>query len=111
MSLPVKGIIYEALSGYHFQTRTGDARRTACADFELNMAECLEAYGVRKGYDLCYKYIEDLHECKSKHLQTMRSVYINHVRTKKLITGEIPWEKRRSEPVPYDAFISGVFYP
>lgn len=109
--LPMKGLIYEVLTGNHNQMVNSDGRRSACADIELNMMECLEAYGSKKGLDLCYKYIEDFQECRNKNLAHARVHYMRMIRAKKIATGEIPWDKRVTDPVPYDSFINGTFFP
>lgn len=47
-----------------------------CGTFELNMMECLEAYGLDKGKLRCKDLIEDFQECASKNKQMMR-VYVS----------------------------------
>lgn len=43
-----------------------------CAPFELNMMECMEAYGLDKGRVKCSDLIEDFNECKDKTKQMLR---------------------------------------
>jgi hypothetical protein len=54
-----------------------DAQSLICANFELRMTHCLEAYGVIKGKEKCEDIISDLHECifhgkKSQRVALMR---------------------------------------
>lgn len=111
MPLPFKGVLHECLSNMHIQGPNGDGRRGPCGDFELNSVECLEAYGVHKGMELCQKYFEDLQECKNGRLRDMRVFLMRQERFKKIAKGEIPWSKRYGEPQPYDSYIAGTFYP
>lgn len=109
--LPFKGIVHDTMGFLHIQPQTADGRRSPCGDFELNYVECLEAYGISKGNHVCHKYLEDLTECKSQGLTIMRVQMMSLERDKKILKGEIPFSKRYSEPIPYDAFVYGSFMP
>lgn len=109
--IPFKGILYDTMSYLHLQSPTGDGRRATCSDFELNLVECLEAYGITKGYHQCHKYFEDYHECKSDQIKMVRAGVMKMERYKKLAKGEIPFEQRHVEPIPYDAYVTGTFWP
>lgn len=43
-----------------------------CADFELDMMECLEAYGVQRGAKKCDTLIADFQECVGMKKQILR---------------------------------------
>lgn len=43
-----------------------------CAEFEMNMLDCLEAYGVNRGSTKCKDLIADFQECVSMKKQMMR---------------------------------------
>lgn len=45
----------------------GKARE--CGELEMDALECMEAYGVRRGYKLCHSYIEDFRECMKQFIQ------------------------------------------
>lgn len=45
-----------------------------CAKFELQMMECMEAYGYDKGKVKCSDLIEDFNEC-----QTMTKQFLRHM--------------------------------
>lgn len=48
-----------------------------CGKLELEMMECLEAYGIERGRSKCADLISDFHECVSMTKQ----IYRFHVRT------------------------------
>lgn len=43
-----------------------------CATFEMNMMECMEAYGYDKGKVKCADLIDDFNECHSMTKQVLR---------------------------------------
>lgn len=43
-----------------------------CTRFEMNMMECLEAYGLDKGRVKCAELIEDFNECHNMTKQYLR---------------------------------------
>lgn len=43
-----------------------------CGQFEMDMMECLEAYGFDKGKLKCKALIEDFQECTGQHKQILR---------------------------------------
>lgn len=43
-----------------------------CGPFELNMMECLEAYGLDQGRKKCSDYIDDFNECQDMTKQFLR---------------------------------------
>lgn len=111
MLIPTKGIAYEVTSQIHGQQPLSNGRRQPCMDMELNAAECIEAYGINKGMDLCFKFLEDLSECRHGRLRGMRTRIMKEERLKKVIKGEIPFSKRWGTQYPYDAFVTGTFLP
>lgn len=52
-----------------------------CAKFEMNMIDCLEAYGMDMGAKKCALIIEDFQECASRSKQFQRF----HVKIMKLL--------------------------
>lgn len=111
MVLPFKGILYDTISFAHSQGPNMHGRKGTCGDFELNYVECLEAYGLVRGLETCLKYHEDLQECRSNYLKDARAKMMDFERYKKIAKGEIPFKERHGKPVPYDAFITGTFWP
>lgn len=88
-----------------------EGRKFPCADMELNVAECLEAYGVVRGQEKCAKFLEDFKECRSEWLTQMRWYIMRQERMKKVAKGEIPFSERWGKPYPYDSFVAGGFAP
>ena len=111
MVLPIKNLNYEVISMLHIQGPNLDGRRVPCSDFEMNMTECFEAYGLAKGMEECQKFREDLAECNHQYKQMTRITIMNAERWKKVAKGEIPISERHGEPYAADSFVSGVFYP
>lgn len=111
MLLPFKGLGYELTTLVNGQGPYSHARKMPCSDIEMNTVECLEAYGVIKGKERCAKYIEDLFECKQARLRKMRAYAMRLERAKKVVKGDIPWEKRWGQPYPYESFVAGTFIP
>lgn len=109
--LPFKNPIFEGLTGLHVQGTNGHGRRYKCADFEMNYVECLEAYGLSRGFEECKKWYDDYRECKYNRLSVMRRVIMDAHHVKKLVKGERDWDKKMGEPYAYDAYIAGTFWP
>jgi len=40
-----------------------------CAKFEMNLLDCIDAYGITKAKTRCADYAEDLKECLHKYKQ------------------------------------------
>lgn len=111
MAFPVKGIFYEMNSLFTCQGTFMDGRKLPCADFELNAAECLEAYGIVRGTGKCAKFMEDLKECRYLWNTKMRYVIMKHERMKQIVTGEKPISERKGAPYPHESFVIGSFNP
>lgn len=47
-------------------------QHSKCGPFEINMMECLEAYGLDKGRVKCSDYIDDFNECGEMTKQFLR---------------------------------------
>lgn len=45
-----------------------------CAEFEMNMMDCLEAYGMNRGQTKCKDLMEDFQECVGMRKQMLRMV-------------------------------------
>lgn len=111
MVFALKNLNYELGSYMTAQGVNTNGRRDACGEFEINLAECLEAYGVAEGQYRCKKYSDDAHECRAGTMSQYRN-YLMHVeRAKKLATGKLPLSQRYGTPYPWDAFVDGSFVP
>lgn len=95
----------------HGQGPLPDGRRDPCMNMELNAMECLEAYGVVKGSQVCMKFLEDHRECKVARIRMMRLYIMRMERQKKLIKGDIKWADRWGKPYEWDSYVPGSFMP
>ncbi|XP_043463323.1 uncharacterized protein LOC122499204 [Leptopilina heterotoma] len=59
-----------------------------CIKFELNAADCLEAYGKHHANKKCIDYMDDLRECIFRNKQNMRVVLMRNERARQLKAGE-----------------------
>lgn len=70
-----------------------------CAELEMNLMECLEAYGKERGTQKCKDYIQDFKECSNRELQTRRAMAMRYERQRQYYTGERK-EADRYAPAP-----------
>lgn len=52
-----------------------------CAEFEMDMMDCLEAYGMDKGAIKCKDLVSDFQECVGSKKQIMRMIVSNKIIT------------------------------
>lgn len=64
-----------------------------CKDFELHLAECVEAYGFYKGQEKCEALIRDLDECLHREKRRHRQEIINGEFLRQIDAGERKYEK------------------
>lgn len=69
-----------------------------CTRFEMNMMECLEAYGLDKGKVRCADLIDDFNECHYMTKQYLRHMAMEAERERQFKAGEI---KERFAPPPH----------
>lgn len=43
-----------------------------CGELEMNMMDCLEAYGAERGQKMCKDLVDDFNECFTMHKQMLR---------------------------------------
>ena len=79
-----------------------DAQLTPCADFEMRMADCLEAYGLHKGQEKCEDFISDLRECFYNGKQMQRVVLMREERMRQYKAGER--NEKFSKTPAFDAY-------
>lgn len=72
-----------------------DAQLSECADFEMRMGDCLEAYGLHRGAKACEDYIADMRECvlNGKQKQRVKHMRIEHIEQHKAGKKPQRWEK------------------
>lgn len=59
-----------------------------CQKQELNLMECMEAYGLDRGFQVCTKYLRDFRECHTRRMQTKRFFSMRAERNKQYRSGE-----------------------
>ena len=59
-----------------------------CADFELRLADCLEAYGYPASEEKCLPYLRDLQECVISPKQMRRTELMRNERDRQYKAGE-----------------------
>ncbi|KAB0803520.1 hypothetical protein PPYR_02663 [Photinus pyralis] len=59
-----------------------------CADMELKVMDCLEAYGVDKGRKKCDTLIQDFQECASRKIRNQRIIEMRQERHRQYKAGE-----------------------
>lgn len=110
MYMPFKGPLSEANLGDHAQVTNDEGRIQRCSMFELNATECLEAYGIHKGRELCSKFFEDFQECRTGKMAELRRNIMMAEMYKKILKGEKKLKDRYLN-TPWDSYVEGTFYP
>ena len=64
------------LTGPLMSAQTG----VRCADFEMKLMNCYEAYGYPKGMEICQAYYDDFKECCTREKQMTRVQAIQNER-------------------------------
>ncbi|KAK5647687.1 hypothetical protein RI129_002579 [Pyrocoelia pectoralis] len=59
-----------------------------CADMELKVLDCLEAYGVDKGRRKCEDLIADFQECAGRKIRDKRVIEMREERERQCKDGE-----------------------
>ncbi|XP_055387541.1 NADH dehydrogenase [ubiquinone] iron-sulfur protein 5 [Condylostylus longicornis] len=75
-----------------------------CGEFEMNMMDCLEAYGLDRGKKKCADLIADFQECAGMRKQMLRYNAMRLERHRQYLTGEVPKSKHYAEPPRTDAY-------
>uniref|UniRef100_A0A1B6DI93 Complex I-15 kDa n=1 Tax=Clastoptera arizonana TaxID=38151 RepID=A0A1B6DI93_9HEMI len=76
-----------------------------CADFEMKMMNCLEAYGAQRGEeDKCKDIIEDFMECHTLKKQGKRLEAMRIERHRQWLKGERSSEDHYAPPPKVDSF-------
>jgi len=64
-----------------------------CADFEMKMMNCYEAYGYPRAMELCQVYYDDFQECCTRSKQMSRVEAIQTERERQAKTNNVGYEK------------------
>ncbi|KZC06445.1 hypothetical protein WN55_10355 [Dufourea novaeangliae] len=80
---PLRNRIFNDLNAaYNAQTHP------VCKNFELRLADCVEAYGFKKGEEKCNLLVLDLKECLYRTKRQKRIQMIQAVRREQMKKGE-----------------------
>ncbi|XP_023298087.2 uncharacterized protein LOC111680646 [Lucilia cuprina] len=75
-----------------------------CGELEMNMMDCLEAYGAEKGKKMCKDLVDDFNECFTMHKQMLRFQAMRSERMKQYWSGDRKKEELFAEPPRVDAY-------
>ncbi|XP_055694041.1 NADH dehydrogenase [ubiquinone] iron-sulfur protein 5 [Lutzomyia longipalpis] len=75
-----------------------------CGDFEVQMMECLEAYGTDVGRTKCADIISDFQECVLRKKQMLRFHAMRNERHRQWLTGERSSEEHYAPPPRVDSY-------
>ncbi|RWS13276.1 hypothetical protein B4U79_10355 [Dinothrombium tinctorium] len=82
-----------------------------CTELEMNMVECIEAYGIPASHHMCQAYINDFGECVHHEMAMRRSQIMQRERVKQILKGKRkPSEVFGPKPDP-NAYLPGPFNP
>ncbi|XP_013782778.1 uncharacterized protein LOC106467016 isoform X2 [Limulus polyphemus] len=82
-----------------------------CRDLELNMMNCLEAYGLRNGSQNCINEIDDYKECRTLNKQRKRVEAMQKERLRQYKSGERSKSNLYAEPPKLDSFYDYIPEP
>lgn len=75
-----------------------------CAKQEMKVVDCLEAYGLHKGFEKCEALIEDFRECSSQQKQMLRTTTMRYERQRQHWTGERSKDNLYAPPPKPDSY-------
>ncbi|XP_056630541.1 uncharacterized protein LOC130441062 [Diorhabda sublineata] len=75
-----------------------------CANLELKVLDCLEAYGLDRGLKKCHLLIEDFRECSLRTKQFKRMKAMRNERHRQYFNGERTKEKKYAKAPTYDSY-------
>ncbi|XP_055918411.1 uncharacterized protein LOC129950501 [Eupeodes corollae] len=75
-----------------------------CGELEMNMMDCLEAYGMDKGVRVCSDLIGDFQECVGMNKQLLRFHAMRTERWKQYLRGERTKEELYAKGPRVDAY-------
>ncbi|XP_012222101.1 NADH dehydrogenase [ubiquinone] iron-sulfur protein 5 [Linepithema humile] len=72
-----------------------------CAHYELQLIDCMEAYGYHKGKEKCRLILSDMYECGVKFKRAQRVMTMMAERDRQLESGE---KKEYAKAPPLDVY-------
>lgn len=73
-----------------------------CAHYELQLIDCLEAYGYHRGKEKCRLILSDMYECAMKNKRLRRVYAMQEERDRQFKNGERP--EHYTEKPPLDLY-------
>lgn len=74
-----------------------------CADLEMKVVDCFEAYGLTRGKEKCSTIINDFKECVSREKRNKRAIAMIDERDRQYSDGERSKENLYVPPPPIDS--------
>lgn len=74
-----------------------------CAALEMKTLDCLEAYGLDRGVNICQDLVKDFQECSTRHIETLRVMAMMKERDRQYAAGERSKEERYAAPPVTDS--------
>lgn len=75
-----------------------------CADIEMKVVDCLEAYGLLRGKQKCDELIQDFNECSHRNKQNDRIKAMRYERERQWLRGERSKKNHYAPPPKDDSF-------
>lgn len=75
-----------------------------CAKMEMDVIDCMEAYGMDKGLEKCDALIQDFKECAARQKQLKRSYAMRYERQRQYWAGERSKENLYAPSPKIDSF-------
>ncbi|CAG4947866.1 unnamed protein product [Colias eurytheme] len=69
-----------------------------CAKQEMDMMNCMEAYGYGRGVRKCRDYIDEYHECHTRKKQFARFTAMRKERERQIACGQLTGDKQYVTP-------------
>ncbi|KAL0820183.1 hypothetical protein ABMA28_006108 [Loxostege sticticalis] len=69
-----------------------------CAKQEMEMMDCIEAYGLDRGIKKCTELIEDFKECHTMTKQFKRFIALRNERERQIASGKLTDENKYVTP-------------
>lgn len=75
-----------------------------CADLELKLLDCMEAYGINRAETKCETLIKDFNECNSRSKQINRCLAMRKERLRQYKEGERTKENLYAPTPSFDSY-------
>lgn len=104
MAAPVAPLLRTPFTDMFGITFTAQWVEGLCADLEMQVVDCLDAYGLDRGIKKCDALIQDFKECATRDKQNKRTLAMVIERERQYWTGERTKENRYAVGPKSDSF-------